>query len=235
MTNNMLKQLTNKTILNITLIFKAMLKLFNVHTLQKLSTTIIMLKPCKLKNITSFYHLINLLPNLRKITPKTSFKKTSSISLKLTKLSSILNLDSKPTILQLTLSPSSLKHKKKFSDIFLNVTQVFNNVLQNRLLHNLKTNFLTPYFLIQKFYIDQHSFQININNSLSNQFKINESPKVVTCLLSFIYTSDIPKSSFTTLNIFTDDTSFLTSDTDSTIASFELQHHLNILKNQFIK
>ncbi|KAL4141972.1 hypothetical protein QTP88_004508 [Uroleucon formosanum] len=63
-TNNILKQLTNKAILNITHIFNAMLRLSYFPPLWKISTIILVHKPGKPKNTTSSYRPISLLPSL---------------------------------------------------------------------------------------------------------------------------------------------------------------------------
>jgi len=52
-------------------------------------------------------------------------------------------------------------------------------------------------------------------------------------LLYLIYTADIPTTSCTILNTFADDTCILATDSDPTITSFKLQHHLNLLENWF--
>lgn len=76
----MLKQLTNKTILNITYIFNTMLRLFYFLTLWKLSTIIIVPKSGKPKNITSFNHPINFLPVFVKLLKNKSIRRFQSIS-----------------------------------------------------------------------------------------------------------------------------------------------------------
>ncbi|KAL4126997.1 hypothetical protein QTP88_011195 [Uroleucon formosanum] len=63
-TNNILKKLTNKAILNITHIFNAMLRLSYFPPLWKISTIILVHKPGKPKNTTSSYRPIGLLPSL---------------------------------------------------------------------------------------------------------------------------------------------------------------------------
>jgi hypothetical protein len=52
-------------------------------------------------------------------------------------------------------------------------------------------------------------------------------------LLYLIYTADIPTTSCTNLNTFANDTCILATDSNPTITSFKLQHHLNLLENWF--
>lgn len=100
------------------------------------------------------------------------------------------------------------------------------------LLHKLKSNF-PSYYLILKSYLGQRSFQVNIKNTFSNQFKITAGV-LQGCDLStpslLYYTTDIPTPCLTILNTFADDTSILASDTDPLISNFKLQHHLNLLE-----
>ena len=87
-----------------------------------------------------------------------------------------------------------------------------------------------------KSYLTHRSFQVNINNSISNQFMINAGVPQgsdLSPLLYLIYTADIPTTSCTILNTFADDTCILATDSDPTITSFKLQHHLNLLENWF--
>ncbi|KAL4156008.1 hypothetical protein QTP88_000043 [Uroleucon formosanum] len=58
-------------------------------------------------------------------------------------------------------------------------------------------------------------------------------PNNKIAILYLIYTADIPTTSCTILNTFADDTYILATDSDPTITSFKLQHHLNLLENWF--
>ncbi|KAL4125774.1 hypothetical protein QTP88_010014 [Uroleucon formosanum] len=78
--NKILKKLTNKTILNITHIFNAMLRLSYFPPLWKISTIILVHKPGKPKNTTSSYRPISLLPSLGKLFEKLLLKRLQNIS-----------------------------------------------------------------------------------------------------------------------------------------------------------
>ncbi|KAL4149704.1 hypothetical protein QTP88_003582 [Uroleucon formosanum] len=214
-TNNILKQLTNKAILNITHIFNAMLRLSYFPPLWKISTIILVHKPGKPKNTTSSYRPISLLPSLGKLFKKLLLKRLQNIS-EINKI--IPNSQYGFRAHHSTIHPlhrltdaisSSLELKKYCSGVFLDVAQAFDKVCHNGLLHKLKTNFPAPYYLILKSYLTHRSFQVNINNSISNQFMINAGVPQgsdLSLLLYLIYTADIPTTSCTILNTFANDT-----------------------------
>jgi len=241
-TNNILKQLTNKAILNITHIFNAMLRLSYFPPLWKISTIILVHKHGKPKNSTSSYRPISLLPSLGKLFEKLLLKRLQNIS-EINKI--IPNSQYGFRAHHSTLHPlhrltdaisSSLEQKKYCSGVFLDVAQAFDKVWHDGLLYKLKTNFPAPYYLILKSYLTHRSFQVNLNNSISNQFTINAGVPQgsdLSPLLYLIYTADIPTTSCTILNTFADDTCILATDSDPTITSFKLQHHLNLLENWF--
>jgi len=214
-TNNIFKQLTNKAILNITHIFNAMLRLSYFPPLWKISTIILVHKPGKPKNTTSSYRPISLLPSLGKLFEKLLLKRLQIIS-EINKI--IPNSQYGFRTHHFTIHPlhrlidaisSSLEQKKYCSGVFLDVAQAFDKVWHNGLLHKLKTNFPAPYYLILKSYLTHRSFQVNLNNSISNQFMINAGVPQgsdLSPLLYLIYTADIPTTSYTILNTFADDT-----------------------------
>ncbi|KAL4127057.1 hypothetical protein QTP88_011255 [Uroleucon formosanum] len=239
-TNNILKQLTNKAILNITHIFNAMLRLSYFPPLWKISTIILVHKPGKPKNTTSSYRPISLLPSLGKLFKKIQLQRLRNIS-EINKIipnsqygfrahhSSIHPLHRRTDAIS-----SSLELKKYCSGVFLDVAQAFDKVWQNELLNKLKTNFPAPYYLILKSYLTHRSFQVNINISISNQFMINAGVPQgsdLSPLLYLIYTADIPTTSCTILNTFVDDTCILATDSEPSKTSFKLQHHLDLLEN----
>lgn len=119
-----------------------------------------------------------------------------------------------------------MEQQKYCSGIFLDFALAFDKVWHDGLLHNLQINFPPPYYLLFKSYLDQRSFLVNINNSISNQYKINTGVPQSSNLSPLLF---LISTFYTPTFTFADDTYILTLND----ASFKLQHHLNLLEIWF--
>jgi len=122
--------------------------------------------------------------------------------------------------------------------VFLDVTKAFDTVWHDGLLFKLKTFFPAPYYLILKSYLDNRTFKVRHNLEHSKQFPIAAGVPQGSDIAPFlytIYTSDLPTSENTIIGTYTDDTAILSTATDHTIASLQLQSHIDILSQWFVK
>lgn len=88
-------------------------------------------------------------------------------------------------------------------------------------------------YLILKSYLSKRSFQVKIDNPLSNYHPIQSAVpqgSVLGPFLYLLYTADIPVTEDATMATFADDTAILTSDKNQDRASEKLQNHLDQLQ-----
>jgi hypothetical protein len=128
---------------------------------------------------------------------------------------------------------TALETKKHCAGLFLDVVKAFDG-----LLFKLKILFLAPYYLILKSYLDNRTFKVRHNLEHSKQFPIVAGVPQGSDIAPFlftIYTSDLPTSENTILGTYADDTAILSAATDHTTASLQLQTHIDILFQWFVK
>lgn len=127
----------------------------------------------------------------------------------------------------------SLEEKKMCVSVFLDVQQAFDKVWHDGLLYKLKMQMPSEIYFILKSYLSKRSFQVKINNSLSNYHPIQSGVpqgSVLGPFLYLLYTADIPVTEDVTMATFADDTAILTSDKNQDQASEKLQNHLDQLQ-----
>jgi len=119
---------------------------------------------------------------------------------------------------------------------FLDVAQAFDKVWHTGLLYKLKTTLPGPYYLLLKTYLHSRYFQVKYNSSYSTCHEVLSGVpqgSALGPLLYLIFTADLPTTDHTTITTFADDTGLLAVHTDPTVASQQLQQHLNILQAWF--
>jgi hypothetical protein len=93
-----------------------------------------------------------------------------------------------------------------------------------------------PYYLLLKTYLHSRYFQVKYSGSYSTCHEVLSGVpqgSVLGPLLYLIFTADIPTTDRTTIATFADDTGLLSVHTDPTVASQQLQNHLNVLQAWF--
>ncbi|KAL4120060.1 hypothetical protein QTP88_012803 [Uroleucon formosanum] len=205
-TNKIIKNLPAKTIIYLTHIYNATLRLSYFPTTWKSSVIITILKPGKPPENPSSYRPISLLPVLGKVLEKILLKRVSVITNENKNLPNFRFgfRASHSTTHQLhrladTIS-TALETKKYCAGVFLDVAKAFDTVWHEGLLFKLKTLFPAPYYLLLKSYLDNRTFKKK-----------------------------------TTIGTYADDTALLSTAADHITASLQLQLHIDTLSQWFIK
>lgn len=243
-TNKVIKNLPAKTIIHLTHIYNATLRLSYFPTTWKSSAIVTILKPGKPPKNPSSYRPMSLLPVLGKILEKILLKRLSAI---INESKNLPNFQfgvraNHSTIHQLhrvadTIS-TALETKKYCAGVFLNVAKAFNTVWHEGLLFKLKTLFPAPYYLLLKSYFNNRTFMVRHNLQHSKIFPIDAGvpqDSDIAPFLYIIYTSDLPTSEKTTIGTYADDTALLSSAADHITASLQLQLHIDTLSQWFSK
>jgi hypothetical protein len=116
--------------------------------------------------------------------------------------------------------------------VFLDVSQAFDRVWHEGLLYKLKKFLPAPYFLLIKSYLSDRSFKVHLKNSYSTSHCISAGVPQGSDIAPFLYsvfTHDIPKTPFTFLGSYADDTLISASHQDSATACRMIQSHLNMI------
>lgn len=240
--NKVVKNLPPKVIVHLTHIYNAALRLSYFPTTWKSSVIVTVLKPGKPPENPTSYRPISLLPVLGKILEKIILKRITTIA---QATNSIPNFQfgfrsHHATTHQLhrvaDIISSALETKKYCAGVFLDVAKAFDTVWHKGLLFKLKNIFPAPLYLILKSYLENRSFNVRHNLQHSNQYPIFAGVPQGSDIAPFlytIYTSDLPTSENTTVGTYADDTALLSVSSDLTIASQQLQTHLNTLSQWF--
>ncbi|CAI6366776.1 unnamed protein product [Macrosiphum euphorbiae] len=215
-----------------------MLRLSYFPLTWKFSEIILIPKPNKPPDKVTSYRPISLLPTLSKVFEKILLKRLIPLAI-LANIIPDTQFGFRPnhsTIHQLhrvvdTIS-SSLEKKHYCAAVFLDVAQVFDRVWFEGLLFKLKKFLPAPYYLLIKSYLSDRTFIVRQNSCYSNYFDILAGVPQGSDIAPFLYnifTHDIPKTSYTELGSYADDTAILATNENLIIASNMLQRHLNII------
>lgn len=243
-TNKVIKNLPPKTIIALTHIYNATLRLSYFPTTWKSSVIVTILKPSKPPENPSSYRPISLLPVLGKILEKILLKRLSLITEQNKNLPNFqfgfrTNHSTTHQLHRVTDAISTALETKKYcAGVFLDVAKAFDTVWHDGLLFKLKTLFPAPYYLILKSYLDNRTFKVRHNLYHSTQFPISAGVPQgsdIAPFLYIIYTSDLPTSEKTILGTYADDTALLSIASDNITASLQLQIHIDTLSEWFDK
>lgn len=240
--NKLLKNIPPKTIILLTYIYNATLRLSYFPTTWKTALIVTILKPGKPPDDPSSYRPISLLPALGKILEKIILKRIIPMINQLNYLPDFqFGFRSRhSTYHQLNRVidhvAESLETKKYCSGVFLDVAQAFDTVWYDGLLYKIKRLLPAPYYLLIKSFLENRTFNVRINTTLSNSYSILAGVPQgsdIAPLLYIIYTADIPTNANTLIGTYADDTVILASNLDPTTASQHVQTHLNTLSTWF--
>lgn len=243
-TNKILQHLPKKSIILLTYIFNSMLRMSYFPLIWKLSVIILIHKPNKPKNEPSSYRPISLLPVLGKLFEKVMLKRIRPILkshniIPNTQFGFRENHSTTHQIHRIVDKIASSFETKNFCPgVFLDVSQAFDRVWHTGLLFKLKMFLPAPLYLLTKSYLQNRSFIVRQEDSLSSQFQILAGVPQGSDLspdLYNIYTADIPNSENTLIATYADDTAILSSHSDSTTAYQNLQIHLDNISKWSIK
>lgn len=241
-TAEVIKHLPKKTIVFLTQIYNAMLRLSYFPILWKYSTIILILKPKKPPDSPTSYRPISLLPVLSKVFEKLLLKRILPIvdTAKILPNSQFGFRNSHSTIQQVHRLVDkisyALEEKLYCTGAFLDVSQAFDRVWHAGLLYKLKLLLPSHYYLILKSYLEDRFFSVRIDSTLSAPTIINAGvPQgaVTAPLLFNLYISDQPSSLHTLVCDFADDKAVLACSADSYLASQYVQDHLNLLQTWY--
>ncbi|VVC39413.1 Pre-C2HC domain,Zinc finger, CCHC-type,Reverse transcriptase domain [Cinara cedri] len=222
------------------IIFNACLRLSYFPTFWKFSITILVPKPNKPPELSSFFRPISLLPFFSKILERLILKRI----LPYISTSSVLPdtqfgfRSAHSTIHQLhrlvDAISFSLEKKSYCSCVFLDISEAFYRVWHDGLLYKIKPIFHPTYYLLIKSYLTDRYFQVRVGASFSGIGKINSGvPQggILSPTLFNIYIADQPTSPHTTVAEFADDKAIISIHENPLIASQYLQIHLDLMSD----
>ena len=120
---------------------------------------------------------------------------------------------------------NTLENKQYCVAAFLDCTQAFDKVWHLGLLYKLKLQLPYPYFDLLRSYISERSFQVKLEDAVSNSYTIMArvpQGSVLGPLLYTLFTADLPSSNDTNIATFADDTVIMSNDCDHIKASQKL-------------
>lgn len=237
-TGKILKELSRKGFVLLTIICNAILRLEYFPFQWKIANIIVIHKPGKPSHLVSSYRPISLLPTTSKVFEKLLLKRLHPL---------IQENDILPnhqfgfrqnhsTIEQVhrvvNVIKQSLEGGKYCSAAFLDIQQAFDKVWHAGLLFKIKSLLPHGYYNILKSYLEQRYFQIKFQGVYSSFYEIHSGVpqgSVLAPILYTIYTADLPVSPDVTLATFADDTALLVSHENPDTASRLLQSSLDDL------
>lgn len=124
--------------------------------------------------------------------------------------------------------------------LLLDMEKAFDTVWHAGLIYKLAVVHNLPLYFISLIhsYLENRSFQIKVETSLSNVKHIKSGVpqgSVLSPLLYILYVADFPKSPTTNLALYADDTAIYTSSFYAQAAKQRLAHHLTLISPYFAK
>lgn len=239
-----LKNLPEKCIKLITYIFNAIMRTGYFPETWKISQILMIPKPGKDETKVDSYRPISLLPTLSKLFEKMLLQKLKPIlhEKKIIPDHQFGFREEHGTVEQVHRVVSeirnTLEEKKYCSAAFLDIAQAFDKVWHEGLIHKVRTQLPTSFSKIIKNYLLDRKFLVKYNSASTNLYEIHAGVpqgSVLGPLLYLIYTSDLPTSNYVKVSTFADDTAILATHQNPTIASRNLQEHLDEIEKWLTK
>lgn len=238
-TSTFLRNLPLKSILLLTYIFNAILRVCHFPIQWKFSIIVLFHKPDKPIHQTSSYRPISLLPLLSKVFEKFLLSRLQPY---INETNSIPKYQfgfrsAHSTLQQCHRIVDEISHAFErgyyCSGVFLDVAQAFDRVWHTGLLFKLKQILPDSLFLILQSYMKERFFKVRHGDELSALFPINAGVpqgSVLGPTLFSISIGDIPTSPNTLLALFADDMAILSSHVDPVMASLNIQNHIHMIE-----
>ena len=230
------KNLPKKTIILLTYIFNAALRLAYFPSQWKFSIIIVIPKPGKPPESPSSYRPISLLPFFSKVFEKLILNRISPIInnsgvIPNTQFGFRSHHSTIHQINRITDTIASSLEKKQFCvAAFLDVAQAFDRVWHKGLLYKLK-NLLPPtFFLLLKSYLNNRQFSVRYRSSLSTPSFIQAGvPQgaIIAPVLFNIFIADQPSCPDTFVAEYADDKVIISTHENPHTATNTLQNHLS--------
>lgn len=235
-TGKILKELPDKALRLLTIIYNAILRLNYYPTQWKVAQIILLPKPGKNTEEVTSYRPISLLPVLSKVFEKLLVKR---IKPELEKNKIVPDhqfgfREQHSTIEQVhrivRKINNDLEEKRYCSAIFLDISQAFDKVWHSGLLYKIKKYLPHKFYLLLKSYITDRYFLVKHQEEYTELIPIRSGVpqgSVLGPVLYLIYTMDLPTTRQTLTATYADDTTIMASHTDPKIASRNLQDNIN--------
>jgi hypothetical protein len=240
-TAEVVKCLPKRAIVHITHIFNSIIRLSYFPLLWKFSTIIMIQKPNKPADTTSFYRPISLLPFLAKILEKLILKRILPI-ISDKKVLPDYQFDFRSSYstthqLNRVVDAISFSLKKKLfcTAAFLDISQAFNRVWHDGLLHKLKIFLPSIFYLLIKSYLTERTFQIRYGSETSSIGSISAGVPQGGILSLNIFTSNKPITINTSVTDYANDKVIIFMNDNPSIASANLQTYLDLMENWYTK
>ena len=236
------RHLPRKTIILLTYIFNAILRLSHFPLQWKFSIIVVIPKHGKPPDSPSSYRPISLLPFFSKVLEKLILKRITPI---ISNSRIIPNTQfgfrnfhsTTHQINRITDTISASLEKKQYcTAVFLDVAQAFDRVWHAGLLYKLKKILPPSFYLIFQSYLTERQFAVRYRTSLSSLSTIKAGvPQgaIAAPLLFNIFIADQPTSPNTLVAEYADDKAILSVHENPLTASENLQSHLHKLESWY--
>ena len=230
------RELPRRGIVYITRLFNAALRMRYVPSTWKSAKMIVILKPGKPPEDPSSYRPISLLPIIAKLFERVVLSRIQTAIVQKKMLPDIqFGFRQKhATTEQIhrvvhTIS-QALENKEYAPTAFLDVSNAFDKVWHEGLIHKITPHFTSPLCLLISSYLSRRTFQVFIGAEHSGIFPIAAGVPQGSILgptLFLLYTMDIPQASNVTTALFADDTAVTSCNVNYDTAVSNLQTAIN--------
>ena len=226
--NKMLKNLPTKTKISILNLFNSSINSNHFPTLYKHSTIVPVHKPNKKRKDPNSYRPINLLPVLGKVLERSILNQLKTqISTDDRQFAYKNNHSTTQQLFTLTNHITTAFNKRqKTAAMFLDLSNAFDKVPHNALLHKLKRNGIEKdTYLLIKNYLTNRTFQVRVNGHYSTTRCVKAGVpqgSVLGPTLYSAYIHDLPQPEHSQVALFADDTALYVSSADTTLACNKL-------------
>lgn len=229
---SLFKELPRKAIIMLTYLFNACFRLKYVPNCFKIAQIIMIKKPDKPAEEVTSYRPISLLPTISKLFEKLLLKRLKPlISIPDFQFGFRKNHSTIDQVHRVTTVIEKAFEEKKFCPaVFLDVSQAFDRVWHQGLIHKLSKILPQNVCQLLESYLIERKFRVSQTDALSNLHPILAGVpqgSVLGPFLYLIYTADIPVTENTFIGTFADDTVIMSTSDSQQHAVNNLQYALD--------